>query len=165
MIDKNDVKVPDENIEYTVAVPETGKIMTIRLLKITDKGRYIFRNVKYGNVIDMHPNRFTYFLNYSLIEKKIVTPLKEEEKPKLREVPKEQIEEPEIDADEYFESQLKKLRELNPVQIERVKRAIGKHPYKLADELEQSYNADDFSDCGKKLPRLLDEMIQAQKVI
>lgn len=61
---------PEENTAYKFAVPETGKILSLRYLCLRNDGRLAFQNIETKNVVTLSQKRFSYFYAFCLIEKK-----------------------------------------------------------------------------------------------
>ena len=133
---------PKKNIEYTLVIPETGRIITIRFLNMSEKKRLIFLNTENNNTLDFHPSRFSFLYEKCKIKE---TVLKEPEEPKIKVVPKHMlIEEPEP-TDEEFNSLIKgwvkELQSLSPGNVKTVKSVIGRSPASLIDDLKRILSA------------------------
>lgn len=67
---------PQRNIEYTLVIPETGKIITIRFLDVSEKNRLIFLNTENNNTLDFHPSRFSFlYAKCKIKETKLKEPI------------------------------------------------------------------------------------------
>lgn len=134
---------PKKNVEYTLVIPETGRIITIRFLDVSEKNRLIFLNTENNNTVDFHPSRFSFL--YAKCKIKEITFI-EPEKPKLKQITKEMlIEDPEMTKDEekaIVNNILKELRTLSQKDIGKVISATGRHPFRLADAIEKYFNSD-----------------------
>lgn len=68
---------PKKNVEYTLVIPETGRIISIRLLNVTEKNRLIFLNVENNNTLDFHPSRFSFLYEKCKIRETVCVAPKE----------------------------------------------------------------------------------------
>lgn len=134
---------PKKNVEYTFVIPETGRIITIRFLEVSEKNRLIFLNVENNNTLDFHPSRFSFLYEKCKVKELAI---KEPEQPTFKPVTKDMLdEEPEMtkeDQKKVIASIVKELRTLSPGDIGRVISATGRHPNRLADAIERYFNSD-----------------------
>ncbi|MBQ8427179.1 MAG: hypothetical protein IJX16_05425 [Clostridia bacterium] len=134
---------PKKNVEYTFVIPETGRIITIRFLDVSEKNRLIFLNTENNNTLDFHPSRFSFLYEKHKVKELAI---KELEQPTFKPVTKDMlIEEPEMtkeDEKKFIAGMIKELRTLSSSDIGRVISATGRHPGRLADDFEKYFKSD-----------------------
>ncbi len=87
---------PKDNVIYTLVIPETGRIISIRLLNVSEKNRLKFLNIENNNTLDFHPSRFSYLYEKCKVKESLYEGAKKQsltlDEPKTR-LEKENIQE------------------------------------------------------------------------
>lgn len=132
------VKLPEENVEYTLVFPG-HKLITYVFCGVNDKGRLILMNVNTKTFTTMTPGWFKSLTGKrgQLVSKKPITDKQTDTKPKNQNFVVTWREET------YEQRIIRELRTLTPAQALAVYGAIGYSADKLADELEEIMNDKD----------------------
>lgn len=138
--------MPTENVEYTIRMPETGNVVTLRFSRINEKDRVEMVNVRYGSFVDFSRARISYLLCKSLISKKAIeqpkAPAVEKTAPKLDKTPVVA----DSDAEKQFLKMIDKVAGATGTAASEILRKTGYTPAAIAQKVKTAFNSDTVTD-------------------